>query len=157
MLILSVALAVPFIGFTVLLLWFDHVTSGKYKKGYGEVIWSLGTFVIVVWGFSDSLIQVSPLLVALALGALIRGVSYTWYRGQLKDVRRRRVEKLRAKWQKELDWLEYQDEVLEKEAFVLGSCSSTTRDSHSSHNAWLATQNEKKKKDLLWKLKHIIP
>lgn len=155
--LIAVALTIPFIGFNVLLLWSDHMTSGKYKNGYGEVALFIVFIVVVVGGFSDNLVQGLPLLVALALGAVIQGISYAWYCGPLKNVRRRRVEKLRVKWQKELGWLERQDEVLDREAFALGSCSSTTRNHNASHNAWRAAQNKKEREALIWKMTHIVP
>ena len=147
-----------FIAVDIFTLYFDHMTSGKYKKGYGDVISCVGGIIVLSWGFSGQIVQFSPLLVVIALSAIIRTISYAWYCGPLKDVRRHRVEKLRFEWQKELAWLDDQAKVLEEEALALMKCSSSAvRDHDSQHNAWVVKQDARRRIALLRKIKYIVP
>jgi hypothetical protein len=160
--ILVAVATIVFIGANAFTLWFDHTTSGKYKKGYGDVVSCIVALIVLVWGFSDSLVEISPLLAMLALSAVIRSISYAWYCGPLKCFCCRRIEKLREKWQVRLEEVEVQLDVLEQTEKMSDLISpkllrEAIQGTSLKSIKPLGVKFQKEKICLEWKLKHIVP
>lgn len=149
-------LAMSYLATTIFLVWVDHTTSGRITKSHGASNTVLITAIFLLLCYLK-VPEMTLVLRAMAISAVVSGAQYFWYVGFLSSVRRRRVLKLRQKWEEELAWLDQHRETLAQEAVALFGCSSTTRDPWSRQNAWVAEQDDRRRRKLEQKLKNITP
>ncbi|MFA5022831.1 MAG: hypothetical protein WC385_01050 [Candidatus Paceibacterota bacterium] len=159
MLILNVLVGVLLVGLLVSLMWTDHVTSGGLSKRM-EIVDIMMSLIVVAfsnWAFGfDGAKFISW---ALIVFAGVRLTQRFWYVGFLSGIRRRRVEKLRARWQKDAEYYAWHRGEIERENATMTECSCEGERHQESlrHNLWLIELEQKNEQRLLKKLSRVKP
>jgi hypothetical protein len=146
-----------FIGILYFLIGWN--TSGRIIRCYrlgdlvGVIVWYGMFLAVILLSSGFSYLGAKMMVVSVIFVLSVEISQYIWFVGPMSSVRKRRIARLRKKWEGELRFIEVQNKTLDIEAQIMADLTPSSRDQNSRQNAWVRKQNRERKQYLSEKLR----